>query len=318
VKARRAAPDARRSTRTLTQGALLEPARAILRRYGLHPRKALGQNFLVDEAVLDAVVAAAELAPDALAVEVGPGLGFLTERLAAVAGRVLAIELDEALGRVVEDRFGTLGKVTVRHANVLHTDLGADIGPEQPFTVVANIPYYITAPILRLFLEGPRRPEAIVLMVQREVAERLAAKPGKMSLLSLSAQTYATPEIVRLVPATAFYPPPEVQSAIIRLRRRSQPAFSAELNPLVFTAARAAFHDRRKQIHNSLTIGLTYLGPDRIDTALSEAGVERTRRAETLAVEEWGSLARALQRQGMTTTGALGSAFDGEDNQEGS
>jgi 16S rRNA (adenine1518-N6/adenine1519-N6)-dimethyltransferase len=328
----------------MSQGVLLEETRALLRQYRLHPRKALGQHFLVDADVLAAVVEAAGLLPTDTVLEVGPGIGLLTDRLARSVRHVVAIELDDDLARIVADRFGTLGNVTVRHANVLHADLSADLAAGEPFKVVANIPYYITAPILRLFLEGrtearegpthsqsgptyplwgfspagesgefstPRHeaekegtalstlPAAMVLMVQREVAERIAARPGKMSLLSLSAQLFAEPEIVRLVPATAFYPPPEVQSAIVRLRRRPHPAVDPHLVPIVFRVARAAFHDRRKQLHNALAIGIAHLGPERIDGALLAAGIDRRRRAETLSVEEWGRLAEAFAGLGL-------------------
>ncbi len=297
---------------TTLQSPLLAETRALLRQYNLHPRKALGQNFLVDGEILDAVVDAAELANDDVVLEVGPGVGILTNRLAEQVRRVVAVELDDELARVVDHRMAHLGNVTVRHANVLHTDLRIDFAPNEAFKVVANIPYYITAPILRLFLEGGTasqtpRPHLLVLMVQREVAQRLAARPGKMSLLSLSAQVYAEPEIVRIVPATAFYPPPEVQSAIVRLRRRTTPAIDADLLPAVFRVAKAGFHDRRKQIHNALTIGLSQLDPVRINQALENAGIDRQRRAETLSVQEWGRLTTELIAQGLVVRG--GEAF---------
>jgi 16S rRNA (adenine1518-N6/adenine1519-N6)-dimethyltransferase len=287
----------------MPQGALLAEVRALLRQYGLHPRHALGQNFLVDDEVLDAILAAAELSGADTVLEIGPGVGVLTDRLARRVRHVVAVELDDNLARVVAERFGELGNVTVRHANVLHADLSPDLGG-RPFKVVANIPYYITAPILRLFLEGRggfelARPDVMVLMVQREVAERLTARPGKMSLLSLSAQLFAQPDIVRLVPAAAFYPPPEVQSAIVRLRRRPHDAVDPALLPVVFRVARAAFHDRRKQLHNALTIGLAHLGAERVDVALQRAEIDRRRRAETLSVEEWGRLAAAFAAVGL-------------------
>ncbi|GAC1430847.1 MAG: 16S rRNA (adenine(1518)-N(6)/adenine(1519)-N(6)) -dimethyltransferase RsmA [Chloroflexota bacterium] len=288
----------------MPQGALLDETLALLRQFQLRPRKALGQNFLIDESVLDTVVAAAELDPQDMIVEVGPGLGLLTERLTRSAGHVVAIELDDDLARVVHTRFVSLGTVQVHNLNVLHADLPALLGPERPFKVVANIPYYITAPILRLFLEGPRRPEVLVLMVQREVAERIAAPPGKMSLLSLSAQVYAEPEVLRTVPASAFYPPPEVQSAVVRLRRRARPIADPALLAVMFRLARAAFHDRRKQLHNALGIGLAHLGPAVIDAALEETGIDRRRRAETLSLDEWTRLAAILRDGGLTAEGA--------------
>jgi 16S rRNA (adenine1518-N6/adenine1519-N6)-dimethyltransferase len=258
------------------------------------PREQLGQNFLVDSEALDTVVRAASLEAGQQVLEVGPGLGTLTLALAATGASVIALELDPGLARIAAARTAGLVNVRIHEGNVLHTDLTSLLDPSAPLAVVANIPYYITAPILRLFLEGPLRPRTLVLMVQREVGERLAARPGKMSALSVFSQVYATVEIVRQVPPTSFLPPPEVASSIVRLQVHETPPVPNPELPYLFKVVKAGFGAKRKMLHNALDRGLPNSGAF-IDHALEQAGIERTRRAETLSIGDWRALALAMR-----------------------
>ncbi|MDB5075984.1 MAG: rsmA [Chloroflexi bacterium] len=288
-------PRPQSSTRVGAHTNLAQETRSILRTYHVHPREQLGQNFLIDSEALESVVRAADLSPGQQVLEVGPGIGTLTRALAETNAQVVALELDEAMARIAAARTAEYPNVQVREGNVLHTNLGEILDVRSDFSVVANIPYYITAPILRLFLEGAHRPKTLVLMVQREVGERLAAAPGKMSALSVFSQLYANVEIIRHVPATSFMPAPEVASTIIRLTVHEElPVPEGEL-PYFFTIVRAGFGSKRKMIHNALDRALPNSGVV-IDEALAQVGVERTRRAETLSIAEWRALSLALRR----------------------
>ena len=263
-----------------------------MRAHGLRPRKELGQNFLIDRDALAAVVDAARVRHGDTVLEIGPGIGTLTGELAARDARVIAVELDENMARVVETRALTRPNVTVVRDNVLHMDLGGVLPPHTPYKVVANIPYYITAPILRLFLEAARKPASIVLMVQREVAERLAARAGRLSILGVMAQFYARVEVVRVVPASSFLPPPEVDSAIVRLTPYAEADMPAPVDDpdRFFALVKAGFGEKRKQLHNALAHNLAHIPAVEIDAALAASGIERTRRAETVMLEEWAIL----------------------------
>jgi 16S rRNA (adenine1518-N6/adenine1519-N6)-dimethyltransferase len=274
---------------------LAQETRTILRTNHVRPREQLGQNFLIDYDALQSVVAAAGLLPGMQVLEIGPGIGTLTLALAETDADVVALELDATMARISAARTVDHANVRIREGNVLHADLADILDVSRDFKVVANIPYYITAPILRLFLEGPYRPSTLVLMVQREVGERLAAKPGKMSALSVFAQVYARVEVMRQVPATSFLPPPDVASAILRLRVHENPPVPVDELSYLFTVVKAGFGAKRKMIHNSLDRGLPNPGTV-IDDALLAAGIERTRRAETLSLPEWRTLAKALRR----------------------
>jgi 16S rRNA (adenine1518-N6/adenine1519-N6)-dimethyltransferase len=273
---------------------LAAETKAILRAHRLRPREQLGQNFLIDEEALASVVRAADLHPGDQVLEVGPGIGTLTLALAETGARVRALELDEALAAICRDRVAGLDTVQVHVGNVLHADLGHILDIKTPFSVVANIPYYITGPIVRLFLEGEYQPLLLVMMVQWEVALRLAAPAGEMSALSVFTQVHAAVDIVRRVPATSFLPPPAVDSAIVRLRRRSTPIVPPVEQAYFFRIVRAGFSARRKMLHNALDGALPNAGAT-IDQALHTTGIARTRRAETLSIEEWLALSRALR-----------------------
>ena len=276
---------------------LLPPTPGQLRRLlaaeRLRPRKALSQNFLTDPAALDAIVSAAELAPGDRVVEVGPGLGVLTRRLLAAGASVLAVELDARLAAFLRRELGEVAGFDLIEADALAIH-PRDCFPGEDFKLVANIPYHITSPLLHAFLEGERPPTLAVLLVQLEVAERVAAPPGQMSYLSVFVQNVAEAEVVARVPAAAFEPAPDVDSAILRLRRRAAPEVPpGEGRELLYRVVQAGFRQRRKQLHNALGRELPVSGAD-LDAALSTCGIDRDRRAQTLSLPEWACLAHQL------------------------
>lgn len=265
----------------------------VLRRHDLRLKKGLGQNFLADPVHLDRIVAAAELTSDDVALEIGPGVGTLTLRLAQRAGRVVAVELDAAFLPVLVEMLAGQSNVTVVQGDILQLDPAALVNGE-PYKVVANLPYYITSAAIRHLLTAAQPPDLVVLTIQREVAQRIVARPPDMSLLAVSVQYYAEPQMVARIPAGAFYPPPKVDSAIIRLRRWQTPPVDVPSDDLFFAVAKAGFGQRRKQLRNSLGSGLS-IGGDAADRLLTVAGVDPTRRAETLTLDEWAAIARARQ-----------------------
>ena len=267
---------------------LLARTRERLRQAGLHARKGLGQHFLVDGTVLRQIVSAADIGPEDTVVEVGPGLGFMTEELAKRAGRVVAVEVDAGLAALLKTTLADYANVTIITADILAVDQATFGGR---YKVVANLPYYVAVPVLRLFLEAGRKPETMVVMVQREVAREITARPPDMSLLAISVQLYGEPKVVKRVPARAFYPAPDVDSAVLRIKVYPQPA--VDVDPATFfPLVRAGFSAARKQIANSLTNGLDLPKPAAIEI-LDGAGIDPRRRAETLSLEEWARLWRA-------------------------
>jgi 16S rRNA (adenine1518-N6/adenine1519-N6)-dimethyltransferase len=259
----------------------------------LRPRKSLSQNFLTDPEALDAIVDAAELVRGDRVVEVGPGLGVLTRRLLAAGASVLAVELDPRLADYLRRELAGVDGFELIEADAL--DLHPrELFPGQPIKLVANIPYHITSPLLHAFLEGERPPEVTVLLVQLEVAERVAAAPGRMSYLSVFAQNVATAEVVSRVPAAAFEPTPAVDSAILRLRRRAEPIIPVgDERPAFYRVVQAGFRQRRKQVHNGLSRELP-IAREAVDAALVACGVTPDRRPQTLRLEEWACLVSEL------------------------
>jgi 16S rRNA (adenine1518-N6/adenine1519-N6)-dimethyltransferase len=267
--------------------------RRLLAAERLRPRKALSQNFLTDSAALDAIVAAAELQPGDRVVEVGPGLGVLTRRLLAAGASVLAVELDPRLAAYLRRELGGLAGFELIEADALSLH-PRDCFPGEAFKLVANIPYHITSPLLHAFLEGERPPLLTVLLVQAEVAERVAAPPGQMSYLSVFAQNVATAEVVGRVPAASFEPAPEVDSAILRLRRRAAPIIPVGPGREPFyRIVQAGFRQRRKQLHNALGRELPVARPA-LEAAFTACGIDSERRAQTLSLDEWACLLQHL------------------------
>ena len=266
------------------------------------PRKALGQHFLGDGRILNRILTAADLTPQDVVLEIGPGRGVLTRQLVRRAARVIAVELDSALAAALPARLGHPSNLEVVAADARTVDIAARLGAPMPYKVIANLPYYAANPILRRFLEmdAAYRPQLMTVMVQREVAESIAAVPGKMSLLSVAIQFYALPRLICIVPPSAFRPPPKVASAVVRLDLRPQPAVAVDDTAAFFALVRAGFAAPRKQLRNSLSHGLSQPGSC-IDPLLAAAGIDGRRRAETLSLAEWAALYAAV-----VAAGALG------------
>lgn len=261
---------------------------ALLRAHGLSPKKSLGQNFLIDDAALRCIVQAAEITADTTVLEVGAGLGSLTRYLACAARRVVAVELDEKLISVLADVLRGQSNIEIIHGDMLKLD-PAQWFSDSGYQVVANIPYYITSNLIRHLLESTSQPNRLVLTVQREVAERITAGPGDLSLLALSVQVYGTPSIAARIPAGAFYPPPKVDSAVVRVDIHAQPRIPAARINTFFRLAKAGFGQKRKTLRNSLSAGLSWSG-ERAAQLLTGAGIDPMRRAETLSLDEWAVL----------------------------
>ncbi len=272
---------------------------ALLRELAVRPRKGKGQNFLTDRAIVARIADAAALAPGATVVEVGPGLGILTADLLArvgPTGRVIAVELDRRLAAHIRDEFAAAPALTVVEGDILRQPpdrLLAELPGDQPYTLVANLPYNITSAVLRHFLDHPRRPQALTVMVQREVAERIVARPPAMSILAVAIQFYGTPSIALRIAPGAFIPRPQVESAVLRVAVHRAPPLPEAAIPTFFAIVSAGFGQRRKQLGNSLAAGLP-IDKGALIAALIAATIDPARRAETLTVTEWLALHAAL------------------------
>ena len=266
----------------------------VLRRFNFTPKKSLGQNFLFDPVILDRIVAAGEVTATDVVLEIGPGAGSLTRCLAETAKQVIAVELDDRLIPILQYTLADHPSAAVVHGDILASSLETLILPNQKseiknqkFKVVANIPYYLTSAIIRHLLESKIKPSLIVLTVQREVAERLCAKPPEMSVLAVSVQVYGEPRIVGVIPASAFYPKPDVDSAIVRIDLFSDSPFAdSDATDQFFSIVKAGFSQKRKKLKNALASGLK-MKMEEVEEMLNKAGIDSNRRAETLSVEEW-------------------------------
>jgi 16S rRNA (adenine1518-N6/adenine1519-N6)-dimethyltransferase len=280
--------------------------RATLRAAGLRARHALSQNFLADPDVLDAILAEADPPPGRRVLEIGPGLGLLTGGLLAAGAEVTAVELDHGLAAFLRERFEGDDALRLIEGDALDQDLVRLVEP--PYDVVANLPYHITSPILHALLGTPPRPERLVLMVQREVAERIAAPPGRMSYLSVFVQYHARVRIALRVPAAAFEPEPAVESAVIVVEPYdADDRLDAETEDELWRLVQAAFRERRKMIHNVLSRQLP-VDAGRVAAALAAANIDPDRRPQTLAVGEWLALREALAPIGPDGRGRRGAA----------
>lgn len=265
-------------------------APALLQRFGLRPDKRLGQNFLVDESALRKIVEIAAISPEQAVLEVGPGLGGLTRLLATQAHKVVAVELDERLIPILKQVLTDYSNIQIIQGDILALD-PAQLIDVPHYQVVANIPYYITSALVRHLLEAGRRPSCLVLTVQREVAGRICASPGELSLLALSVQVYGQPRIRAHIPSGAFYPSPKVDSAVIRVDIYSQPAIPSPLLNTFFRLAKGGFSQKRKTLGNALSASLAW-PKSKAEALLLAAGIDPRRRAETLSLAEWESLTR--------------------------
>ncbi|MBN2146834.1 MAG: ribosomal RNA small subunit methyltransferase A [Anaerolineales bacterium] len=260
----------------------------LLQRYGLRPDKRLGQNFLIDNHALQRVAEAAHILPGDRVLEIGAGLGSLTVLLAARARQVTAVELDGDLIPPLMEALTGCDNVRIVRGDIMALD-PAELTEGEDYLVVANIPYYITSALIRHLLEARKPPQRLVLTVQREVAERICAAPGEMSLLALSVQVYGQPQIVGIIQAGAFYPSPKVDSAIIHVNLYEQPLIPMKLLDRFFRLIKAGFSQKRKTLRNALAGGLG-MKPQAVEVLLARAGIDAMRRAETLSIEEWGKI----------------------------
>jgi 16S rRNA (adenine1518-N6/adenine1519-N6)-dimethyltransferase len=269
--------------------------RRTLREAGLRAKHGLGQNFLADVDVLEGILREADPAPGRRVLEIGPGLGFLTGGLLAAGATVTAVELDAGMATFLRDTYASEvddARLRLIEGDALDQDLPALVPP--PYDVVANLPYHITSPVLHRLLERPPRAEQLVLMLQREVAERVAAEPGGMSYLSVFVQYHAKARVAFRVPREAFEPAPKVESAVLVLEPYpDDDRLDAADEDRLWRVVQAGFRERRKMLHNVLARQLP-VDADRVDAALAAVGIARDRRPQTVAVGEWIALAEAL------------------------
>lgn len=272
----------------------------ILQKYQFVFQKRFGQNFLIDPHVLEKIMAAAQIGPEDCVLEIGPGIGTMTQYLAERAARVVAVEIDEGLIPILQETLKDYGNVTLIRADILKIDikeLAQEYGGGRPFKVVANLPYYITTPIVMGLLEGDAPVESITVMVQKEVADRMQAGPGSKDYgaLSLAVQYYADPYIAANVPPNCFIPRPNVGSAVIRLTRHAVPPVHVEDPALLFRIIRASFNQRRKTLVNSLNNSQELAcTKEEAAQALEYLGLGPSVRGEALTLEEFAGIANYL------------------------
>ncbi|NLU36377.1 MAG: 16S rRNA (adenine(1518)-N(6)/adenine(1519)-N(6))-dimethyltransferase RsmA [Clostridiales bacterium] len=266
--------------------------KSLLSRHGFSFSKSLGQNFLIDENILNKIVQGAQLASDDYVLEIGPGVGTLTAALARHAAKVVAVEIDRSLKPILDETLEGFNNVEVVYGDILKLDLEEltkDRLEGRPFKIVANLPYYITTPIIMRFLENDCSYTSITVMIQQEVAARMAAGPGskEYGALSVAVQFYTRPRLICKVPASVFLPPPKVGSIVIALDRRNKPAVDVEDTACFFKIVRAVFAQRRKTLLNNLvSAGITGLDKAALSQKLSRLGIDPERRGETLSLEE--------------------------------
>lgn len=268
----------------------MEHPKFLLQQHGLSPKKSLGQNFIYDDSILAKIAGAAELVPRDEVLEIGPGLGALTQHLSHLVRRVVAVELDGRLIPIFQEQLFDYTNIELIQADILDID-PADYF-DKDYKVVANVPYYITGAILRHLLESAAKPTLVVMTVQQEVAERLTAEPGKLSLLAISVQFYGEVEIVETIKAGAFWPRPDVDSAVIRINLYDKRVVEPHQEKAFFSLVKAGFSQKRKQLQKNLRA----INGDKtaVRKLLQSAGVDGTRRAETLDLSEWAAVYRAF------------------------
>ncbi|MFA5010169.1 MAG: 16S rRNA (adenine(1518)-N(6)/adenine(1519)-N(6))-dimethyltransferase RsmA [Patescibacteria group bacterium] len=283
----------------------LKTIKSLLTYYNVSAQKNLGQHFLIDPEILDKMLAAAELSKGDFVVEIGPGFGVMTLPMADLAGRVLAVETDKKVLEILKALGSGYSNLDILPSNILKLDsryihdrykTWAKVKQgKTSYKLVSNLPYYITSAILKLFLETDLPPDLIVVMVQKEVAERIVAEPGELSLLGISVQFFGKPELISLVPRTSFWPKPEVTSAIIRIRPFKQPPYDIDNIKLFFRIVKAGFGEKRKQLHNSLSGGL-WLDDTAVQELLEEIGVDPKMRPQDLSLSEWAKIYHRLKQ----------------------
>jgi len=266
---------------------------SLMRDYGIKPKKGLGQNFLIDEACLAKIAEAARIDKNTDVLEIGAGLGNLTRHLAAAAHEVTAVEIDRQLIPILKKVTHEFMNVRIVQGDILELPV-SDLMDVPGYVVAANIPYYITSALIRYLLECTVKPSMIVLMIQQEVAQRICAEAGALSLLALSVQVYGSPKIAARIPAGAFYPVPKVDSAVLVVDLYDQPMIPYAQLSYFFRLAKAAFTQKRKMLHNSLA-GAPELNKEKSGLLLSQAAIDPKRRAQMLTIEEWKRLTSAYE-----------------------
>lgn len=262
----------------------------LLNKYGAKPNKTLGQNFLTDKNILEKIIKSADLKKTDTVLEVGPGIGTLTQELAKNAGYVIAIEKDKTMCKILQETLAEFNNVKIIHGDILKIK---KLEKFKNYKVVANIPYYLTSHLIREFLEAEQQPEFMVLMVQKEVAQRICSKPPDMSLLSVSVQFYADPKIISYVSKNCFWPSPKVDSAIIKIIPKFVGCPTS--HKLFFKIAKAGFSHPRKQILGNLA-GALKLDKNFVETWLQKNNINPAQRAETLSIEDWQNLASTIEK----------------------
>lgn len=273
----------------------------IIQKYQFHFQKKFGQNFLIDGNILDKIIESAQLTKEDCVLEIGPGIGTMTQYLAEEAGEVVAVEIDKNLIPILQDTLSAYNNVTILNEDILKVDIkriAEEHNGGKPIKVVANLPYYITTPIIMVLFESHVPLQSVTIMVQKEMADRMQVGPGTKDYgaLSLAVQYYAKPEIITRVPASCFMPRPNVDSTVIRLTRYEKPPVEVEDETYLFAVIRASFNQRRKTLVNGLT-NAGNLGVDRqmVEETLAEMGLSTIIRGETLTLEQFAELSNRLR-----------------------
>ena len=262
--------------------------RSILREHDIRLKKSLGQNFLSDNHILEKIVQTANISKTYHVLEIGPGVGSLTRHIATQAKQVFAVELDDRLLPPLEEVLAPFDNVQIINNDILKVDLTELLG-NNPYVIIANIPYYITSAVLRHCLESHTKPKRMILTIQKEVARRICQLPGDLSLLALSVQVYGTPKILFDIPAGAFFPTPNVDSTVLSIELYETPLIPHDDLELFFKWIKAGFSQKRKKLRNSLSAGL-HISPQEVEEIFARAGLDPQRRAETLSIAEWHQL----------------------------
>lgn len=270
----------------------------LLRQFNTHAKKRLGQHFLIDKNVVDTILKAAELNSYDNVIEVGPGLGILTVQLSKIVKRVFAVELDSKLATGLQKKLSNHNNVIIINNDILKVNIPELLQNETNYKVVANLPYYITSPVLQYFTDAPIKPQLMVIMVQKEVADAITAKTGNFSILAINLKLFTTSEIIEYVPADSFYPKPKVDSAIIRLRFLPKSPIAIDDIDKFMEIVRCGFTTPRKQLRNSLAFGI-HQSTNKVVELLKKANIEPSRRAETLDLTEWQKLYETMKSDGL-------------------
>jgi len=265
---------------------LKEELQSLLKKQGILPSKGLGQNFLIDSGAINKIVLAIGAQKTDTVVEVGPGLGVLTRELVKSAKKVIAVEKDRNMIKILEEEYGKL-----RNLEIINSDILKWVPEQKDYILAGNIPFYLTAHVIRNFLETEKQPKEIIFIIQKEVAQRICAKPPKMSILSVSVQFYADPKIISYIPKGSFWPQPKVDSAIIKITARAGKNVYADT---FFKIIKAGFSQPRKQLLNNLAKGLK-LDKDEVKSWLEKNNLSPTQRAETLTINDWQKLVATIE-----------------------